>query len=70
MLVVLEVDGALREESGLVGPDLVEDELSAVLRDHTHDERAVGNIVKLCRPRMGVRSVHAAWSNETDGCET
>ena len=70
MIVILKVDGALREESGLVCLDLIENEFGAILRDHTGDERAVGDIIELCRPRVGVRGVHAAWPNETGGCET
>ena len=70
MVVELEVDGTLREESGLVGPDLVVDEFGTVLRYHARDERAVGDIVEFCGPRVGVRGVHAAWPEETDGCET
>lgn len=68
--VVLEVDGTLREESGLVGLDLIENKFAAVLRDHTRDERAVGDISEFCRPRMGVRGDHAAWSNEPGSCKT
>ena len=64
MVVELKVDGALREESGLVGPNLVEDKSGAILRDHTRDERAVGDIGEFWRPRVGVRRVHAAWSEE------
>lgn len=70
MVVELKVDGALREESGLVGEDLVEDEFGTVLRDHAGDERAVGDIVELGRPGVSVGSVHAAWSDEADSCET
>jgi hypothetical protein len=70
VVVVLKVDGTLREEGGLVGCDLVEDEFGTIFRDHTRDERAVGNIIEFCRPRMGVRGVHATRSNETDSCET
>ena len=69
MVVVLEVDGALREESGLVCVDFVEDEFTTVLRDHTGDERAVGDIMELCRPHVGVRGIHSAWSKETNSCE-
>jgi hypothetical protein len=29
----------------------------------------MGDIVELCRPRVGVRGVQAAWPEETDGCE-
>lgn len=70
IVVVLEVDGTLREESGLVCLDLVEDESGTVLRDHARDERAIGDIIELCRPRVGVRGVHAAWTDETDSWET
>lgn len=70
MVVELKVDGTLREESGLVGPDLVEDEFCPVLRYHARDERAVGDIIEFCGPRVDVRGVHAAWPEETDGCET
>ena len=38
MVVVLKVDGTLREESGLVCLDLVEDEFGTILRDHARDE--------------------------------
>ena len=69
-VVVLEMDGILREESGLVGPDLVEDEFTTILRDHTGDERSVGDIIEFCRPRMGVRGVQAAWAEEANSCET
>ena len=70
VVVELKVDGTLREESGLVGLDLVEDELGTVLRYHARDERAVGDVVEFCGPRVGVRDVHAAWPEVTDGCET
>lgn len=70
MVVVLKVDGALREESRLVCLDLVEDEFATILRDHTRDEGAVGDIVELCRPRVGVGGVHATWPEETKSCET
>ena len=70
IVVVLEMNGTLREESGLVCFDLVEDEFATILRDHTRDERAVGDIVELCRSRVGVGAVHAAWTDETSGCET
>ena len=70
VVVELEVDGTLREEGGLVGPDLVEDEFGTVFRYHARNERAIGDIVKFCGPRVGVRGVHPAWSEETDGCET
>jgi len=70
VVVELKVDGTLREESGLVGPNLVEDEFGPVLRYHARDEGAVGDIIELCGPRVGVRGVHAAWPEETDGCET
>ena len=70
MVVELKMDGALREEGGLIGPDLIVDEFGTVLRYHARDERAVGNVIELCRSRVGVRGVHAAWSEETDGCET
>jgi hypothetical protein len=66
MVVEFKVDGTLREESGLVGVDLVEDEFGTVLRYHTGDEGAIGDIVEFCRPRVCVGDVHAAWSKETD----
>jgi len=69
IIVVLEVDGTLREESGLVCLDFVEDEFATVLRDHTRDERAIGDIVELCRSRVGVGTVHAAWTDETGSCK-
>lgn len=64
------MDGTLREESGLVCLDLVEDESGTILRDHSRDERAIGDIIELCRSRVGVRGVHAAWTDETDSWET
>ena len=70
VVVELKVDGTLREESGLVGPDLVVDEFGTVLRYHARDERTVGDIIEFCRPRVGVRGVHAAWPEESGGCET
>lgn len=66
-VVELEMDGTLREESGLVGKDLVEDELSAILGDHARDERSVGDKIELWGPRMGVRGVETAGSKETSG---
>jgi hypothetical protein len=69
MLVVLKMDGTLGEESGLVRRDLVEDEFTAILWDHARDERAVGDIVELWGPGMGVRRVQAAWSKETGSCK-
>ena len=70
IIVVLEVDGTLREDSGLVCLEFVEDEFATVLREHTRDERAVGDIIELWRPRVGVGGVHAAWTDETGSCET
>ena len=70
MVVELEVDGALREESGLVGGDLVEDEFATILRDHSGDERAVCDEIELCRPRVGVRGIDATRPKETGSCET
>lgn len=69
IVVVLKVDGTLREESGLVCLEFVEDEFATVLRDHTRDERAIGDIVKLCRSQVGVGTVHAAWTDETGSCK-
>jgi len=64
-VVELEVDGTLGEESGLVGKDLVVDELSAVLGDHARDERSVSDKIELWGPRMCVRGVKTARSKET-----
>jgi hypothetical protein len=64
-VVELEVDGTLGEESGLVGKDLVVDELSAVLGDHARDERSVSDKIELWGPGMSVRGVKTARSKET-----
>lgn len=64
-VVELEMDGTLREESGLILEDFVEDELSTVLGDHPGDERAVSDKIELWGPRMGMRGVKTAWSKET-----
>jgi hypothetical protein len=64
------MDGALREESGLVGEDLVEDVLGAILGDHASDERAVGNEIELWGPRVSVGGVETTWAEETGSCET
>ena len=70
VVVELKVDGVLRKDSGLVGPDLVEDKSATILRDHTRGEGAVGNIMELGGPQVSVRSVHAARSKESGSCET
>lgn len=70
MIVVLEMDSTLGEESGLVCKDFVEDELGAILGDHAGDEGAVCNEIELWRPRVSVRRVHAARSKETGGYKT
>jgi len=64
-VVVLKMDGTLREKGGLVREYLIENELSAVLGDHSGDERAVGDEIELWGPRMGMRGVHTARSKET-----
>jgi hypothetical protein len=64
-VVVLEMDGTLREESGLVLEDFVEDVLSAILGDHSGDEGTVSNKIELWGPWMGMRGVETAWSKET-----
>lgn len=63
------MNGTLREESGLVCKDLVEDELGAVLGDHASDEGAVGDEIEFWRPWMGMRGVQSAWAEETGSCE-
>ena len=69
-VVKLKVNGTLREDGGLVCRDHVENEFGTVLRYHARGHRAVGYIIELCRPRMGVRGVEAARPKETDSCET
>lgn len=69
-VIVLEMDGTLGEESGLVCKDLVEDELSAILGDHAGDEGAVGDKIELWGPWMSMRGVHTAWSKETGSWKT
>lgn len=69
-VVVLKVDGTLREESSLVVFDFVEDEFATILRDHASDNRAIGYIKEFCRPRVGMRCVHATWAKEPDSCTT
>ena len=69
-VVVLKVDGTLREESSLVVFDFVEDEFATILRDHASDNRAIGYIKEFCRPRVGMRRVHATWAKEPDSCTT
>lgn len=64
-VIVLKVDGALGEESGLVCKDFVEDELGAVFRDHAGDEGAVGNEIEFWGPRVCVRGIESAWAKET-----
>jgi len=64
-VIVFKMDGALREESSLVGEDLVEDVLGSILGDHASDERAVGNEVELWGPRVSVGGVETTWAEET-----
>jgi hypothetical protein len=66
MGVVLEVDSTLREESGVVCRDLIVYEPGIVLRDETAYERAIDDVIELCRPRVGVRGVETTWAKETD----
>ena len=70
IVVELEMDGALREESGLVCEDLVEDEFGTVLGNHARHERAIRYEIELWGPRMGMGGVDAARSKETGGYNT
>lgn len=67
MVVILEMDGTLGEEGGLVLEDLVKDELGAVFGDHARYEGTVSYEIELWGPWMGMRGIHAARSKETGG---
>lgn len=66
-LVLLEVDGALGEDHGATSVDRVEDETSAVLLDHPARDGAVDHVEHLSGTGVGVRGVHTARAQETDG---
>ena len=68
--VIFKVDGTLREESGLIGLDLIEDELATILRDHARDEGTVSDISELRRPWVRVGGDQTAWPNESGSYET
>ena len=64
--VLLEVDGTLREESGLTGINSVHYESRTVFLKKSGSEGSVNIEIEFCRTRVDVRGIESARSKETN----
>jgi hypothetical protein len=64
--VLLEVDGTLREETGLTGINSVHYESRTVFLKKTGSEGSVNIEIEFCRTKVDMRGIESAWSKETD----